>query len=175
MLVYTDANKTMMSVLADTVKRILSSVSVYGTIVCMPRGTQNTEGIDRAIALILKERAEFLGKSERALALETSVSRWRVNDIFTMKRPILVNELEELADALGLVGSSVMREAERSLEEQADEHSKPAEVIDFPRAQEENLPDFTKLAARKVTNRPEWEARRALDDIGEENQDPVDY
>lgn len=118
--VYADANKTMMSASADSVKCILSSVSVYGTIVRMPRGTQNTEDIDRAIASILKERAEFLGKSERALALETSVSRWRVNDIFTMKRPILVNELEELADALGLVGSSVMREAERSLEDRAD-------------------------------------------------------
>lgn len=164
-----------MSVLADNVKRILSSVSVYGTIVCMPRGTQNSEDIDRAIALILKERAEFLGKSERALALETSVSRWRVNDVFTMKRPILVNELEELADALGLVGSSVMREAERSLKEQADEHSKPAEVIDFPHTQEENLPDFTKLAARTVTNRPEWEKRQALNEIGEESQDPGDY
>lgn len=177
MSVYTDANKTIMSVLADNVKRILSSVSVYGTIVCMPRGTQNSEDIDRAIALILKERAEFLGKSERALALETSVSRWRVNDVFTMKRPILVNELEELADALGLVGSSVMREAERSLKEQADERSKPDNVtkIRRPRAQEENLPDFTKLAARTVTNRPEWDAIQALNDIGEESQDPGDY
>lgn len=142
----------------------------------MPRGTQNSEDIDRAIALILKERAEFLGKSERALALETSVSRWRVNDVFTMKRPILVNELEELADALGLVGSSVMREAERSLKGQADERSKPADnVVDFPRAREEDLPDFTQLAARKVTNRPEWDATQALNDIGEESQDPGDY
>lgn len=98
----------------------------------MPRGTQNSEDIDRAIALILKERAEFLGKSERALALETSVSRWRVNDVFTMKRPILVNELEELADALGLVGSSVMREAERSLKEQADELEAQSNVLRFP-------------------------------------------
>lgn len=98
----------------------------------MPRGTQNSEDIDRAIALILKERAEFLGKSERALALETSVSRWRVNDVFTMKRPILVNELEELADALGLVGSSVMHEAERSLKEQADELEAQSNVLRFP-------------------------------------------
>lgn len=130
--VYNDANRTIMSSYTDNVKRILSSVSVYGTIVCMPRGTQNSEDIDRAIALILKERAEFLGKSERALALETSVSRWRVNDVFTMKRPILVNELEELADALGLVGSSVMREAERSLKEQADELEAQSNVLRFP-------------------------------------------
>lgn len=44
-----------------------------------------------------------------------------------------------------------------------------------PRAREENLPDFTKLAARKVTNRPEWDAIQALNDIGEESQDPGDY
>ena len=38
-----------------------------------------------------------------------------------------------------------------------------------------NLPDFTKLAARKVTNRPEWDAIQTLNDIGEENQiDPYE-
>ena len=44
-----------------------------------------------------------------------------------------------------------------------------------PRAREEDLPDFTKLAARTVTNRPEWDAIQALNDIGEESQDPGDY
>ncbi|WP_195225917.1 hypothetical protein [Schaalia turicensis] len=55
------------------------------------------------------------------------------------------------------------------------QENQPDNVVDFPRAQEENLPDFTKLAARKVTNRPEWEKRQALNEIGEESQDPGDY
>lgn len=90
-------------------------------------------------------------------------------------KPMTLDEFALICEALNVNPMRVLEATERSLKEQADERSKPADVIDFPHTQEENLPDFTKLAARKVTNRPEWEARRALDGIGEENQiDPYE-
>lgn len=90
-------------------------------------------------------------------------------------KPMTLDEFALICEALNVDPMRVLEATERSLKEQADEHSKPAEVIDFPRAREEDLPDFTKLAARRVTNRPEWEKRQALDSIGEESQDPGDY
>ena len=128
------------------------------------------------IAQIIRERKEEVAISDYVLADMSGIPRQRLRRAMVGDRPFLVDDLEAVATALGLIPWQVMREAERSLEEQADERSKPADnVVDFPRAQEENLPDFTKLAARKVTNRPEWDAIQALNDIGEESQDPGDY
>lgn len=129
----------------------------------------------RKIADVLRELASSGEWTQSSLAELSGVSQGQISRIFRHQRSVSLEDLSLIAAALGTTASKVAGMAERSLEEQADERSKPAEVIDFPRAQEENLPDFTKLAARKVTNRPKWEARRALDDIGEENQDPVDY
>lgn len=131
--------------------------------------------ITRNVARILAARQAELGVSLRQIEEMSGVTRMSACRILAGESAIPLSKFEDMARALGLIPWQVMREAERSLEEQADERSKPADVIDFPHTQEENLPDFTKLAARKVTNRPEWEKRQALDGIGEENQDPVDY
>lgn len=125
----------------------------------------------RAVARALSEQAERKGKSQAAIARETGISQSRVNLIMRAERAITVEETALICEALGVSVLSVIRDAEAMWKL----NQRAANVIDFPRAQEENLPDFTKLAARKVTNRPEWEARRALDDIGEESQDPGDY
>lgn len=106
-------------------------------------------------------------------------------------KPMTLDEFALICEALNVDPMRVLEATERSLKEQADEleaqsnvlrfpatsrqENQPTDVIDFPRAQEENLPDFTQLAARKVTNRPEWDAIQALNDIGEESQDPGDY
>lgn len=106
-------------------------------------------------------------------------------------KPMTLDEFALICEALNVDPMRVLEATERSLKEQADEleaqsnvlrfpatsrqENQPDNVVDFPRAQEENLPDFTKLAARKVTNRPEWEKRQALNEIGEESQDPGDY
>lgn len=106
-------------------------------------------------------------------------------------KPMTLDEFALICEALNVDPMRVLEATERSLKEQADEleaqsnvlrfpatsrqENQPDNVVDFPRAQEENLPDFTKLAARKVTHRPEWDAIQALNDIGEENQDPGDY
>lgn len=131
--------------------------------------------ITRNVARILAARQAELGVSLRQIEEMSGVTRMSACRILAGESAIPLSKFEDMARALGLIPWQVMREAERSLEEQADERSKPADVIDFPHTQEENLPDFTQLAARKVTNRPEWEARRALDDIGEESQDSGDY
>lgn len=132
--------------------------------------------ITRNVARILAARQAELGVSLRQIEEMSGVTRMSACRILAGESAIPLSKFEDMARALGLIPWQVMREAERSLEEQADERSKPAaDVIDFPHTQEENLPDFTKLAARKVTTRPEWEARRALDSIGEESQDPGDY
>ena len=131
--------------------------------------------ITRNVARILAARQAELGVSLRQIEEMSGVTRMSACRILAGESAIPLSKFEDMARALGLIPWQVMREAERSLEEQADERSKPADVIDFPHTQEENLPDFTKLAARKVTNRPEWEKRQALDDIGEESQDPGDY
>lgn len=131
--------------------------------------------ITRNVARILAARQAELGVSLRQIEEMSGVTRMSACRILAGESAIPLSKFEDMARALGLIPWQVMREAERSLEEQADERSKPADVIDFPHTQEENLPDFTKLAARKVTNRPEWEATQALNDIGEESQDPGDY
>lgn len=92
-------------------------------------------------------------------------------------KPMTLDEFALICEALNVDPMRVLEATERSLKEQADERSKPDNVTEIrrPRAREEDLPDFTKLAARKVTNRPEWDAIQALNDIGEESQDPGDY
>lgn len=132
--------------------------------------------ITRNVARILAARQAELGVSLRQIEEMSGVTRMSACRILAGESAIPLSKFEDMARALGLIPWQVMREAERSLEEQADERSKHADnVVELPHTQEEDLPDFTKLAARKVTNRPEWEARRALDGIGEESQDPGDY
>ena len=132
--------------------------------------------ITRNVARILAARQAELGVSLRQIEEMSGVTRMSACRILAGESAIPLSKFEDMARALGLIPWQVMREAEESLGEQADERSKHADnVVELPRAQEETLPDFTQLAARTVTNRPEWEARRALDSIGEENQDPGDY
>lgn len=163
-----------MSLFGDSVKLVIYGVSLFGY-------TDSMEARDRALELnarvakILSDRRDQLGLSLRQIEQKSGVNYMTVKRLLDGTREMRMDDFRAIARALGLIPWQVMREAERSLEEQADERSKPDNVIDFPHTQEETLPDFTQLAARKVTNRPEWEARRALDSIGEESQDPGDY
>ena len=144
--------------------------------------------LNARVAKILSDRRDQLGLSLRQIEQKSGVNYMTVKRLLDGTREMRMDDFRAIASALGLSAWRVVqqaeqgtdtrkpvpvtREAERSLEEQADERSKRADnVVDFPRAQEENLPDFTKLAARKVTNRPEWEAIQALNDIGEEAQE----
>ena len=85
------------------------------------------------------------------------------------EKAMTIDEFVALCDALGIEPVAVIDEA--TGENFGIESLEPPTPL-HPHTREENLPDFTKLAARKVTNRPK---RQALNDIGEENQDPEDY
>nr|DAL57326.1 MAG TPA_asm: conjugal transfer protein [Caudoviricetes sp.] len=130
--------------------------------------TELNECLGESVLRLLKEQ----GSSQARLSERSGVSDSRISELTRNLRLFTLTDIEAIATGLSIKPSQLVAHAERLL----DERSKRADnVVDFPRAQEENLPDFTKLAARKVTTRPEWEARRALDDIGEENQiDPYE-
>lgn len=189
----------MVSLFGDSVKLVIYGVSLFGYTDSMEARDHALE-LNARVAKILSDRRDQLGLSLRQIEQKSGVNYMTVKRLLDGTREMRMDDFRAIANALGLSAWRVVqqaeqgtdthkpvpviltepdrpaiREAERSLEEQADERSKPADVIDFPHTQEENLPDFTKLAARKVTNRPEWEKRQALDGIGEENQDPVDY
>lgn len=129
--------------------------------------TELNECLGESVLRLLKEQ----GSSQARLSERSGVSDSRISELTRNLRLFTLTDIEAIATGLSIKPSQLVAHAERLL----DERSKPADVIDFPHTQEENLPDFTKLAARKVTTRPEWEARRALDSIGEESQDPGDY
>lgn len=129
--------------------------------------TELNECLGESVLRLLKEQ----GSSQARLSERSGVSDSRISELTRNLRLFTLTDIEAIATGLSIKPSQLVAHAERLL----DERSKPADVIDFPHTQEENLPDFTKLAARKVTNRPEWEATQALNDIGEESQDPGDY
>lgn len=137
----------------------------------MGRKSLTVGDFSRAVARALSEQAEYMGKSQAAIARETGISQNRVNLIMRAERAITVEETRIICEALGISVLSVLRDAEAMWTR--DQHAD--NVVELPHTQEETLPDFTKLAARRVTTRPEWEKRQALDSIGEESQDPGDY
>lgn len=180
-----------MSPFGDSVKLVIYGVSLFGYTDSMEARDHALE-LNARVAKILSDRRDQLGLSLRQIEQKSGVNYMTVKRLLDGTREMRMDDFRAIASALGLSAwrvvqqaeqgtdtrkpVPVMREAERSLEEQADERSKRADnVVDFPHTQEENLPDFTKLAARKVTNRPEWDAIQALNDIGEESQDPGDY
>ena len=130
--------------------------------------TELNECLGESVLRLLKEQ----GSSQARLSERSGVSDSRISELTRNLRLFTLTDIEAIATGLSIKPSQLVAHAERLL----DERSKPvANVVDFPRAREEDLPDFTKLAARKVTNRPQWEATQALNDIGEESQDPGDY
>lgn len=129
--------------------------------------TELNECLGESVLRLLKEQ----GSSQARLSERSGVSDSRISELTRNLRLFTLTDIEAIATGLSIKPSQLVAHAERLL----DERSKPADVIDFPHTREEKLPDFTKLAARKVAHRPEWEKRQALDDIGEESQDPGDY
>lgn len=130
--------------------------------------TELNECLGESVLRLLKEQ----GSSQARLSERSGVSDSRISELTRNLRLFTLTDIEAIATGLSIKPSQLVAHAERLL----DERSKPVDnVVELPHTQEENLPDFTKLAARKVTNRPEWEKRQALNEIGEESQDPGDY
>lgn len=174
-----------MSPFGDSVKLVIYGVSLFGYTDSMEARDHALE-LNARVAKILSDRRDQLGLSLRQIEQKSGVNYMTVKRLLDGTREMRMDDFRAIASALGLSAWRVVQQAEQGTdarkpvlvahaERLLDERSKPADVIDFPHTQEENLPDFTKLAARKVTNRPEWKATQALNDIGEESQDPGDY
>lgn len=174
-----------MSPFGDSVKLVIYGVSLFGYTDSMEARDHALE-LNARVAKILSDRRDQLGLSLRQIEQKSGVNYMTVKRLLDGTREMRMDDFRAIASALGLSAWRVVQQAEQGTdarkpvlvahaERLLDERSKPADVIDFPHTQEENLPDFTKLAARTVTNRPEWDAIQALNDIGEESQDPGDY
>lgn len=68
--------------------------------------------ISRRITAILRSAQEERGLSIRALEAASGVNRGRVFSVLGDEQPILSDELDALAEAVGLVGWKVMFQAE---------------------------------------------------------------
>ena len=174
-----------MSPFGDSVKLVIYGVSLFGYTDSMEARDHALE-LNARVAKILSDRRDQLGLSLRQIEQKSGVNYMTVKRLLDGTREMRMDDFRAIASALGLSAWRVVQQAEQGTdarkpvlvahaERLLDERSKPADVIDFPHTQEENLPDFTKLAARTVTNRPECDAIQALNDIGEESQDPGDY
>lgn len=80
----------------------------------------NPSGLAKCVAEILRERADALNFSYRTLEERSGVSKTKLQAIFTGERTVLLSDLDAIAEALGLVGWKVVRDAELALAEEED-------------------------------------------------------
>lgn len=71
--------------------------------------------IDRELAAILNRVLSERGMSEAELARRAGLSQPTVHRMLAMKRPMSVDDLDLMCEALGLVTWMVVREAEQNL------------------------------------------------------------
>lgn len=112
---------------------------------------------DELVKIIVKEQ-EKLGVSSATLAEKVNLSEAVISRIRAGKRPLYVEELESLAQALGLRGSQVFREAEQALAASVDPVTLAWEIAANP--------DAYDLAANTKRDQDLYEG------LGEEGQTP---
>lgn len=71
--------------------------------------------ISSHVANTLAGRREDIGISLRDLGEKAGINYMRIRRVLAAERVMTVDELESLADALGLVGWKIMREAEEAV------------------------------------------------------------
>lgn len=81
----------------------------------MGRTSLTVTRLDRIVSAMLESKREELSMAYRKLADESGISTTRLHALLQAERPITVGELEDMAEALGLIGWKVMKEAEESL------------------------------------------------------------
>ena len=82
----------------------------------MGKKSVGADELSLAIARILNAAKEECGVGFRGLEERSGVQRLRIQRCFNGERPFLVDDVEAIANALGLKASAVVREAEDSLE-----------------------------------------------------------
>lgn len=132
------------------------------------------------VAAVLRERADAMGVSGAELARRSGVSQAQISRIFTGQRSASVDHVIALSEALGSRGWRIIAEAERRLaaEAAAASTASPAPTLQAvpssPVEDEEELPDFSQMAARTVSDEQYQRImarKRFFDDLGE----GVDY
>ena len=158
----------------------------------------DVDAFAQKIAEILEESTGEIGMSQNALAKKSGVSQAEISRIFSGKRDVSLTQLFSIALALGKSGSALLAEAEARLaaateptptEEVAEVHTLPIHRRDIPPIpeglaarrvpsspveDEEELPDFSQMAARTVSDEQYQRImarKRFFDDLGE----GVDY
>ena len=158
----------------------------------------DVDAFAQKIAEILEESTGEIGMSQNALAKKSGVSQAQISRIFSGKRDVSLTQLFSIALALGKSGSALLAEAEARLaaateptptEEVAEVHTLPIHRRDIPPIpeglaarrvpsspveDEEELPDFSQMAARTVSDEQYQRImarKRFFDDLGE----GVDY
>lgn len=135
----------------------------------------SAEEVDENLARILKELTIEQGKTLRSLVEATGISLGRLSDLFNGIKPFYVNDLVNLAEALGVPASTVFRRAEEAI---AAEQS--TNLVPFPTQSEpEFTPEIAQRSAAKTPHHPldghTTEHGLNYDDLGEENQDPENW
>ena len=90
-------------------------MSLFGTIVRMGQKSLEADALSIAIARILDRSKDEQGISFRELEDRSGVSRARAQRCMKGERPFMIDDVEAIANALGLKASAVVREAEDSL------------------------------------------------------------
>lgn len=143
---------------------------------------------DSTAAALLEETRREQGVPKDVLAERCGVRPTRLRTILSQSRPMTLGELDAIAEALGMVGWKVLRQAEEGGSLASSHPVSPAPdpgtsgtgvatVVPFPERHprhnpEPALPPLDRLAARTVTHRPQHDAMHAADHAGEEDQTP---
>lgn len=148
----------------------------------MPSGSREVGALGRAVARSLDEARARSGRSLRSLAPETPVSFTQLGRILAGEKVMTMDEFGAICVALGLDPEDVFRDAVesvtahervglRAVDGGADrDGTATSKAGAVGSGAEEPAPPLD-VAARRVTDRPEYAAAHQWDDLGEEPQE----
>ena len=141
------------------------------------------QAFERAVIDSLRDEMSRQGVSRRVLSEKTGISKSRVIRLFADDgplSPVTVTVLDSVCAALGVRMSAILAAAEARLT--AETTGQSVDVVPAPALRavpsspvedmdEEELPDFSQMAARRVEDTPEAREDAFLDSLGEESQE----
>ena len=140
------------------------------------------QAFERAVIDSLRDEMSRQGVSRRVLSEKTGISKSRVIRLFADDgplSPVTVTVLDSICAALGVRMSAILAAAKARLT--AETTGQSVEVVPAPALRavpspaedmdEEELPDFSQMAARRVEDTPEAREDAFLDSLGEESQE----
>ena len=85
--------------------------------------------LSKTVAKLLESARDEQGVSYRELQQRSGINRMRAQRILTEERPFTVDEVDEIAQALGLVGWKVVREAASMVSPMTDSLSMASSIL----------------------------------------------